>query len=71
MGWFYAVLAAGVFGLLVYAGFRAAYRAGEEKQRAENETQKRDAALRAGHVRDRLRRDADFARRVRQRFTRR
>ena len=62
----FTLLGFGIFGLLCFI----AYHAGRADQIAKQYEGDNDAEQRANEVRDRLRRDAAYAERVRGRFTR-
>ena len=47
-----------------------AYRAGRREAQAQEKEAEHEKDMEARHLEDRLRRDADYARRVRERFTR-
>ena len=56
--------------LLLWMVVRASYHNGQLDERHDNDEEQRKTVIQAAHVRDRLLRDAVFARRVRARFTR-
>ena len=60
----------GVCAVLIWAALRRVFQAGRSTEKAQAEKGKHDNAQQALAVRDRLRRDADYARRLRARFTR-
>jgi hypothetical protein len=59
-----------MFFLLVAALAAAAWRAGRRAEKTRLLEEQTDDLLEAADIRDRLRRDADFAERLRARFTR-
>jgi len=59
-----------MFFLLVAALAAAAWRAGRRAEKTRLLEEQTDDLLEAADIRDRLRRDADFAQRLRERFTR-
>jgi len=59
-----------VFFALLVAALAAVWYAGRRAERARRLEEQTDDLLEAADIRDRLRRDADFAKRVRERFTR-
>lgn len=61
---------AGVSGFLAWLVMRLSYRDGRQDERHDSDTSRHNAAVDAAYIRDRLVRDAAFARRVRDRFSR-
>ncbi len=67
---FTAVLGFCALSFCVFLACRWAFRAGREEEKAQNERGRNEHVEKALLYRDRLRRDADYARRLRARFTR-
>ncbi len=67
-GWVFLICAVVIAAM--GAGLAAAYKTGQADEKAQNLTRENNDAMETSAIRDRLRHDADFARRVRARFTR-
>lgn len=68
-GWIFLVASAAVIAAIA-AALAAAYKSGQADEKSKNLTRENADAVETSAIRDRLRHDDNFARRVRARFTR-
>ena len=67
-GWIFLIVGTAL--AAIAAALTAAYKAGQSDEKSKTMKQEASDALETAAIRDRLRHDADFAKRVRARFTR-